>query len=223
MFGMSGKRASGIHCAVVSASLLVGASPAFAQARGQAPATAPAPAPARGAQAPATPPAAAPAAPAPAAQPPAPFPVGAKFAFVNLQQIAQESDEGKASAAKVQKTMQDKQTESQNRAKALQNNQQKLQAGGSVLSDSARADLEKQIATQQRDNDRFDQDAQQELNELQQQLQNDLLKKLFPVLEQIRKDKGLWAIFSGADAGVIVLDPGLDLSEEAVKLMNTKK
>jgi Skp family chaperone for outer membrane proteins len=119
--------------------------------------------------------------------------------------------------------MADKQTEAGNRAKALQTNQQKLSSGGSVMSEAARADLEKQIATQQRDNDRFEQDAQAELQDLQTQLQNDLLKKLFPVLEDLRKERGLWAIFSAADAGVIVADQGLDLTEEAVKKMDAAK
>ena len=52
------------------------------------------------AQAPAAP---APAAPAqPQAQPPRPFPEGAKWATIDIQRIAAESAEGKASTAKVQ-------------------------------------------------------------------------------------------------------------------------
>jgi Skp family chaperone for outer membrane proteins len=212
MFGMSGMRRT-----VLSASLVLtcSAAPAFAQARGAAPA-----APARGQAPPPAP------MPAPAAQPPAvpvPFPAGAKIAFVNLQAIAQESVDGKASAAKVQKTVADKQTEAGNRAKALQANQQKLQTSGGVMTEAARSQIEKDIASQQRDNDRFDQDAQAEVNDLQQTLQNDLLKKLFPVLEDLRKERELWVIFSAADAGVIVADNGLDLTLDAVKRMDAKK
>jgi Skp family chaperone for outer membrane proteins len=196
--------------------MALGTAPAFAQARGQAPTPTPAPvAPPASAQPQVQPP------PPPLVQ--LPFPAGAKIGFVNLQLIAQESADGKASAAKVQKSMQDKQTEAGNRAKALQANQQKLQSGGTVLTDAARAQLEKDIASQQRDNDRFEQDAQAELNDLQQQLQNDLLKKIIPVLEDMRKEKDLWVIFSAADAGVIVADNGLDLTAEAVKRLDAKK
>ena len=218
MFGISG-----IARTVVSASVALAfvATPASAQARGQAPT-----APARGQAPPPGAPTSAPApaqTPAPAPQPPAPFPAGAKIGFVNLQQLAQESSDGKASAARVQKTAADKQTEAGNRAKALAANNQKLQAGGSVMTDAARAQLEKDIAAQQRDNDRFEQDAQAELNDLQQTLQNDLFKKLIPVLEDIRKDKDLWMILSAADAGMLVANPGLDFTEEAVKRMDAKK
>src|SRR5580704_7769741 len=81
--------------------LLLSAAPVFAQARGQAPTPAPAQPPAA--------PAAAAQAPAPAAAlpPPAPFPVGAKIGFVNLQAIAQNTADGKAAAARVQKTASD--------------------------------------------------------------------------------------------------------------------
>jgi Skp family chaperone for outer membrane proteins len=204
MFGLFGRFGT------VGTLLLVATAPAFAQARGQAPV----PAPAAAAQPPAA------AQPAPAPPPPAPFPVGAKIGFVNLQRVAQMTADGKAAAVRVQKLAQDKQTEAANRAKALQANQQKLQASGGVMSDAARAQLEKDVATEQRDNDRFEQDAQAEINELQQQVQKDFQNKLFPILEELQKEKGLWAMFSAADAGVISWDPGLDFTDEAVKRMD---
>ena len=91
------------------------------------------------------------------------------------------------------------------------------------MTDTARAQLEKEIAQQQRDNDRFEQDAQAEINDLQTQLQGDFQKKLFPILEDLTKEKGLWAMFSAADAGVIWWDPGLDFTVEAIKRMDAKK
>ncbi|HEX4348610.1 MAG TPA: OmpH family outer membrane protein [Vicinamibacterales bacterium] len=214
---------SAINSVTLAVAIVVtaGAGVSFAQARSGAPA-APAQTPARG-QAPAMPATAPSAMPAPASQPPAPFPPGAKIGYVNLQQVAQESADGKASAARVQKTMADKQTEAGNRAKALQTAQQKLQSQGSVMSDAARAQAEKDVANMQRDNDRFEQDAQAELTELQQQLQNDLLKKLIPIVEEIRKDKDLWFILSSQDAGIITGDQGLDFTQEAVKRMDGKK
>src|SRR5260370_20591423 len=126
--------------AVISASLalVLGAAPVFAQAAaGQAPAR------------PATPPAPRPTAPAPAlAAPPAvplPFPAGAKVAYVNLQQIANASAEGKALTAKVQALMQKKQNDAAAKSKALADAQQKLQQSGTLMSDAARDALTKDI------------------------------------------------------------------------------
>lgn len=190
--------------------VLLSAAPGFAQApAAQPPATQP----------PATqPPATQPPAPvAPAPQPPAPFPQGAKIAIVNLQLIASQSAEGKASTARVQALIAKKQAEVAAKAKSLQDNQAKLQQSGSLMNDVARAQLEKEIERQQVEADRLQQDAQGEITELQQQLQGDFQQKLFPVLEVLLKEKGLHALFSAGDSGIIFVDPGIDITAEAIK------
>jgi len=167
-------------------------------------------------------PAPAPAAPAAAAQPPAPFPVGAKMAFVNPQRIFQESAEGKAAMNRVQSLIQKKQTEGQDRQKKLQADQQKLQTSSGVMNDAARAQLEKDIEKQQVDGQRFQQDAQAEINELQQEVQNEFIKKVTPVIELVAKEKGVQLVFDLNNAGLAYFEPGLDLSSEVIKRLDTK-
>lgn len=142
--------------------------------------------------------------------------------FVNLQAIAQMTVDGKAAAAKVNALAQKKQTEGADKAKALQANQSKLQTSAGVLSEAARGQLEKEIERQQVEGQRFEQDAQAELNELQQQLQQEFQTKLLPVLTEISKEKGIQVLFSAGDAGVIWIEPGIDLTLEAVKRMDAK-
>src|SRR5215475_11808730 len=193
--------------------LTLSAAPVLAQTAGR-PAQ-PAPTQAK----PATPtPAPAPA--TPPASPPAPFPAGAKIAYVNLQQVANLSVEGKGLTAKVQALMQKKQTEAQAKSKALADSQNKLQSG--ALSDTARAALEKDIERMNVEGQRFQQDAQQEINELSQQLQNEFQQKLFPILDQLVKEHDLHLLLSAADAGIVAGNPGIDLTMEAVKKLDEK-
>ena len=198
--------------AAVAASLAVvlSAAPVFAQAAGQAPRPAPA------TPAPATPAAAQPATP----PPPPPFPAGAKIGFVNLQQVANLSGEGKISTGKVQALMAKKQTEAQTKSKALADAQAKLASSAGILSDAARAQLEKDIERMNVEGQRFQQDAQAEINELSQQLQNEFQQKLFPVLEAVSKEKGIQVLLSAADAGVVWAEAGLDLTLDAVKKLD---
>jgi Skp family chaperone for outer membrane proteins len=197
--------------------LALSVAPAFAQTPVQ-PARQAQPAPAR----PAAPPPAQPAqtGPAPAQRPPAPFPQGAKVAYVYLQQIAALSSEGKAAQAKVAAFTQKKQAEVADKTKALQANQQKLQTGAGVMSDVARAQLENDITRQQRDLERLQQDAQGDVTELTQQVQAEFNKKLFPILEQLSLEKGLNLLFSAQDAGLIWAADGLDLTMDAVRKLN---
>ena len=197
--------------------LVLAAAPAFAQARGAQGGQQPRPAqPAAPQPRPAQP---APQAvvPTPPPQPPAPFPEGAKIGLVNLQAIAQQSAEGKSAAARIQALATKKQTELAAKQKALTDSQTKLAQGGALLSDAARDQLQKDIDRMTVENQRAEQDAQQELNELQADLQNDFQRKLIPVLDQLRKDKGLHILLSAQDAGAIAIEPGIDLTVEAVR------
>ena len=104
--------------------------------------------------------------------------------------------------------MQKKQTEAQAKSKALADAQAKLQTSGAILSDAARAQLEKDIERMNVEGQRFQQDAQAEINELSQQLQGEFQQKLFPVLDQLIKEQDLHVLLSATDAGVVAANPG---------------
>ncbi len=186
-------------------SMTLAAAPTFAQVP-------PPPAPR-----PAAPAAAAPA-PAPAAQAPVvrPFPTGTKYAFVNIQRIANESAEGKVATTRVAALNQQKVNELNEKNKQLQAAQQKLDQGGSVLNVNAVAQLQKDIERLQIDIQRFTEDAQQEVQNLQAQLQDDFQRKLTPIVQQVAVERGLHMLFSVADSGLVWGDPSLDLTEEII-------
>ena len=213
-------------CAIAASFALslfaLSASPVLAQT----PAAPAKPAPATAQPKPAAPPAAqAPAQPTPApaappAQPPAPFPAGAKIAFFNPQAVFQASADGRAAVTRVNALIQKKQTENADKAKLLQGNQQKLQTSGSVMNETARIQLEKEIEKQTKDAERFQQDAQAEINELQQEVQNEFVKKLSPIIEQLANEKGLHIVFNAVESGIAWAAPGLDLTADVVKKLD---
>jgi Skp family chaperone for outer membrane proteins len=214
----------------IAASLacVLSAAPVFAQTPAQQPKPAQPPATAqpKPAQPPATPAPAQPTAPAPtmpAPQPPAPFPAGAKIAFFQPEIAFQNSSEGKAALTRVQALVQKKQTENADKAKQLQTNQQKLQTSGSVMNEAARSQLEKEIERQQKEAERFQQDAQAEINELQQEVQNEFVKKMSPILEQLATEKGLHLLFNAGQSGISWAAPGLDLTAEVIKRLDSNK
>jgi outer membrane protein len=202
-------RGSAIAAPLALVLLALSAAPVFAQTPAQPKPAQPTPAPA---QTPQTPP--------PPAQPPAPFPQGAKVAFFNPQVVFQSSADGRAAVTRVNALIQKKQTENADKAKLLQGNQQKLQTSGSVMNETARVQLEKEIEKQTKDAERFQQDAQAEINELQQEVQNDFVKKLSPIIEQIATEKGLHIVFNAVESGIAWASPGLDLTSEVVKKLD---
>ena len=89
------------------------------------------------------------------------------------------------------------------------------------MSDTARAQLQKDIERMQRDIQFTQQNAQAEYNELQEDLRNDFQKKLMPIIDALATEKGLYAIFSVGDAGAMFVHPGLDLTSEVVKRLDS--
>ncbi len=170
------------------------------------------PAPPAATQKPAIPPAPA---PAPVVRPPAPFPEGAKIAYIDIQAIAANSSEGKASTAKVNALRDKKLQELQGRNKQLEAAQAKVNQG--VLSEDARAAAQKEVDRLNVEIQRAQQDAETEMNELQQQLQLDFQRKLSPVIQQVATEKGLQLLLSRADAGIVWAEPGIDLTAEVIK------
>jgi outer membrane protein len=206
---------------VVALSVVLAASPVFAQAPApaQQPPAKPAPtAPAPGAQQPPKP-TPTPTAPAqPAA--PKPFPQGAKVAYVVLQRIANESADGRVATTRIQALQQKKAAELTEKNKQLTSMQQKLEKEGSVMNASAAAELQKNIEKLNVEVQRFTQDAQAEVQELQQELQQEFQQRLEPVLSQVATEMGLQFVFNGPDAGLVWADSALDISGEVIKKLD---
>ena len=88
------------------------------------------------------------------------------------------------------------------------------------MNETARVQLEKEIEKQTKDAERFQQDAQAEINELQQEVQNEFVKKLSPIVEAIALEKGLHLVLNAAESGLAWAVPGLDLTAEVVKKLD---
>jgi outer membrane protein len=211
-----------VKISVVAAALTLALSaPLLGQAEAQTappkPST-PAQTPPKPATLPQTPPAT-----APAPRPPLPFPADAKIAFVDVNTIAGTSASGKEASKKLQDLNNKKLTELQDKNKQLQALTTKRDQGGSVLNDSARASLDKDIEKLQRDIQFAQTNAQAEMQDLTNELQGEFQKRLIPVIAEIAKEKGLHAVFSIADSGAAYYLPSLDISDEVVKRLDAIK
>jgi outer membrane protein len=199
---------------IAALGLMLAAGPAWAQG---APAGQPAAAPAEQKPAGTTP---TPPQLATGAQAPQPFPEGAKIAYIDLQYIASNSVEGKAATAKIQEYAKKKTGELAEKNKALEALRTKLQAGGTVLSDQARSQMEKEIDKMNRELQYAQTDAQSEQQQLTQDLQNDFQTRLNPIIDQVAKEKGLHFVLSIADSGAVWANTGLNLSAEVMKRLD---
>ena len=78
----------------------------------------------------------------------------------------------------------------------MQTAQQKLESGASILSDAARGQLEKDIDRMQTEMQRFSDDAQKEVQDLQTELQGEFQQKLGPVIQAVATEKKIDMLYA---------------------------
>jgi outer membrane protein len=172
---------------------------------------------------PAQPPTAPAAAPAPKPEAPRPYPEGAKIAYIDIQAVAANSAEGKAASGRIQELQKKKMGEITEKNKALESAKSKQQTSATILNDSARLALEKEIDKLTREVQFLQQEAQSDTQALQAELQVEFQRKLNPVLEQIGKEKGLHMLMDINNNGAVWVDVGLDLTGEVIKRLDAAR
>jgi outer membrane protein len=155
--------------------------------------------------------------PATAAPVPQPFPEGARIAYIDLQFIASNSVEGKTATAKIQDFTKKAQAELAAKSKQMEELRNKLLQGGTVMSDQARMQLEREIEKLGRELQFAQQDAQDEQTQLTATLQNEFQTRLNPIIDEVAKEKALHMVFSIVDSGAIWANTGLDITSEVMK------
>lgn len=163
-------------------------------------------------------------APSPAAavveRSPGVFPGDARIAFVDLGRVAALSKEGQSLFARIDGLRAQKETELQARGKEVAELESKLSQSAAVMNDTAREQLRKQFERAQIDFQRFTQDAQTEMTQVQRELEQAFMEKAFPAIGAVAQERSLWAVFNVADAGVLWREPALDISEEIARRMD---
>jgi Skp family chaperone for outer membrane proteins len=86
-----------------------------------------------------------------------------------------------------------------------------------VLSPAAITQLQQEVERQQRDIQRFTEDAQQDVADLQTQLQEEFQVRLSPIIEQVATERQLHMLFSVVDSGLVWADPALDITTEVIQ------
>jgi outer membrane protein len=156
---------------------------------------------------------AAPAAPAKAA--------GLKIGVINVERLVQESALGKEAFNRVKKLNDQKKEEGDKLQKELRDMEQKLADQGSALADDKREALQKTYQEKAIAFKRFQDDANRDLETAQKKELSELERRVFPVINQVGKEKGFTMIFNKFQSGLVYADETVDITDDVLKQFNT--
>ena len=154
---------------------------------------------------------------APAAGPSSPFPADARIGLVDFGRVAAVSTSGKAMSSRIVELRSKKEAEVQARSKDVAALESKLTQNADVMNAAAREQLRRQFERAQVDFQRFSEDAQAEVQQVQREIEQAFLEKARPAVEAVARERSLWAVLSMTDSGLVWWEPALDLSEEIAK------
>lgn len=146
--------------------------------------------------------------------------VEGKIGLVDVNGVIAGSADGKKLIEKLNGFHETKQGELQAKQKEIDDMQVRLQTQQLTLSEDARAKLEKDIEQRTTTLRRLREDAEAELNDLKESGARPIYAKLLPIIQQFAKSNGYSLIMDKNQAGIIVSDSALDVSEPVRKMLD---
>lgn len=146
-----------------------------------------------------------------------------KMGMLNSQEILEKSAEGKRALAQVQaadKKYADDIARLDEQIKQLQN---RLSTQRATLTPDAAIALQTDIQKKQTERQRAIEDASRGFQELQARTFERIQSDLIPIIEQLRKDRGLDLIFDVVKGGAVYFTPALDLTAEVIQRYDAQK
>ena len=143
-----------------------------------------------------------------------------KIGAINIQAAMTGTKEGQKAAGELQAKLLPRKKAIDAKAAAIRELQDKLQRGGAAMSDTAKADLTRQIDERTKNYNRDMEDAQAELSDENRQLIQSMTEKMTKVLDQYAAANGFSVIFdvSNPNTPVLYTSNMIDITREIIAM-----
>jgi outer membrane protein len=157
----------------------------------------------------------------PEPKPLVPFPPDAKIGFVNMQQLVNDSKLGKAGQEELKKVRDKLLGPITAKQKELADLQTKIQTQQNLVAPAVLASMQREGERGTRELQALQESYQIEVEQKQADLIQNFSAKVQPIVEAVRNEKGLWAVWVPTnESGLYAVHPGLDLTPEVLKRLD---
>jgi len=148
------------------------------------------------------------------------FARGTKIAVIDMQQIMQQSNIGKATISKLKAKYKALQEKLNQQAKKVQQARQEFEKKAPLLSKEAKQKEEQQITNMIRDLQAQQQNYQMEMRQAEQEAMKPIFAKLKALIHKIGKKKGYAIILEKSMPGVYYVSPKIDITKMIINVLN---
>jgi outer membrane protein len=145
-----------------------------------------------------------------------------KLGYLDIQKAVGQSAAGKAAKEQLAATFKKYQDEINVKQEELKKLKDELEAQGSMLAASKRAEKEKVYSTKLKNFQEFTKDAQDEMQAKDKELTQKVLESFEKVVQEFGRKNGYTFIFVRTE-GIVFADEKADLTDELLKLFNASQ
>ena len=143
------------------------------------------------------------------------------IAVIDVQRVVTESDPGKQALQKLKELQDAKMDEGRSLQQTLAGLQEQMAKQRFTLSEERLAEMTKQLEDGQIALQRFQDDAERELDEARRRELGGLEGRIIPVINQVGTERGFTVIFNKFQSGLVYADDSVDITDEVIRRFNT--
>ena len=145
------------------------------------------------------------------------------IAVIDVQRVVTESDPGKQALQKLKELQDAKIDEGRALQQELTSMQEQTSKQRFTLSEERLAEMNKQMEDMQIALQRFQDDAERELDEARRRELGGLEGRIIPVINEIGVERGLTLIFNKFQSGLVYADDTVDITDDVILRFNTRQ
>jgi outer membrane protein len=144
------------------------------------------------------------------------------IAVIDVNVLVQDSAAGKEGMTRLKKAQDEKVAQRNRLSDEAQALQKQFETQRATLSDAKIQELQKEIEDKGIALRRFDDDAQQQLQEAQKKELDELEKQIMPIIQEVGREMKLQMIFNKFQSGLVYADEAMDITDQVLRRFNTK-
>jgi outer membrane protein len=144
------------------------------------------------------------------------------LAVIDVNVLVQESAAGKEALGRLKKAQDEKVAQRKKFTDEVEGLQKQLETQRATLADARIQELQKQIEDKGIALRRFDDDAQQQLEESRKKELDALEKRIMPIIQEVGREMKFQLIFNKFQSGLVYADEAMDITDQVLRRFNTK-
>jgi outer membrane protein len=155
----------------------------------------------------------------------APMPALAKepvFAYANLQKALNESDGGAKAKEALNEELKKQKEAFNGKQEELKKLRDEIDKKSSVMTKEAKEAREQEFKNKSQDFQRQFMESNDKLNAMRQEKEDEIVKELLDVVDEIAKKKGYTYVFERSAGGILYAPPEADITDEVIKSYNKR-